>query len=99
MKNAKIQLMVLVGALALEQMADALELDRESFAEMLPAPGAAPLLLFLSRPGCSVCEQLEEKWDGIATGVGSLATLATMNCDPDKGNERFCFSMQSSVRG
>ena len=75
------------------------ELDPEGFGDLLPPAGAPPLLLFLSRPGCSVCEQLEEKWDGIAEGVGRLATLVMLNCDPEKGNnERFCFAMQSAVR-
>ena len=85
---------------ALDRSAEAVELDPEGFGDLLPSAGAAPLLLFLSRPGCSVCEQLEEKWDGIAEGVGSLATLVMLNCDPEKGDtERFCFAMQSAVRG
>jgi hypothetical protein len=100
MTKSSVLLLALLGVLAQRSAAVGAvrELDAQSFADVLPPPGVPPLLLFLSRPGCSVCEQLDEKWAGIAEEVGSLATLATMNCDPEKGSERFCFSMQSSVR-
>lgn len=34
----------------------------------------------------------------MSEAVGSAARLRQMNCDPEEGNEAFCFSLQSAVR-
>ena len=81
------------------------QLDADSFGSALTATGKRPLLLFMSRPGCEICDQLAEKWETMAEGVGSNARMAKMDCNPgDKAksgvsNERFCFGLQSTVRG
>jgi hypothetical protein len=99
--KAGLLLLALAGGALVRSSAAAggsVELDPNSFGNVLPKPGDRPLLLFLSRPGCAVCDQLSEKWAAIAEGVGRSGMMATMNCDSEKPeNERFCFSLQSPV--
>lgn len=83
---------------------EGLVLDADNFGKNLPKNGARALLLYLSRPGCELCSQLDEKWTTLAKGAGQAAKLSKMECDPDKpaasgaSNERFCFGMQTAEK-